>query len=336
MRTLPKLAAILSALLAAGAARAAPAEAPAAAPKANLSVPLPPPPAGAGAPAQVDVAVRRLADRLADAQARRPDGRYQRIAVLDLAENGAAAKDRSLGKVVSAELATTLRRDHGWLLVERARLGAILAEQKLGVMGVTDRQAQDVGKVADAQAVVVGSVSEVGDRYLVAARLITVDAGTVVAAASESIQAAGLVSLASEAVVLRSRGDAAFRSAVIPGWGQVYNRQPAKAALFGGGVALLVAGAVGYHLSGAKAESDYRSRTTAAALGGDPAGTAANLRRTAEDRYATRNWLLYGAAGLWLLNVGDAWLGGTDGSRVVAGAVPAEGGGLAFALVGRY
>lgn len=318
------------------------------------TVPLPPPPAGAtpvprpatvapdqkgaATPARVDVAVRRLADQLAAGYARRPSSRYERVAVLDLSENGAGAKDRSLGKVVSTELATTLRRDHGWLLVERARLGAILSEQRLGVMGVTapsDRQVQEIGKFADAQAVVLGSVSEVGDRYLVSARLVTVDRAENLAAASESIQAASLVALASDAVVLRSRGDAAYRSTILPGWGQLYNRQPAKAALFGGGVALLVGGAVGYHLAGAKAEDDYRSKSTATALGGDPAQAAAELRKRAEDRYATRNALLIGAAALWALNVGDAWLSGTDGERLVVAGTPTQGG-LALAVAGRF
>jgi len=289
----------------------------------------------AAPPAQVEVAVRRLADQLAAAWARRPSSRYERVAVVDLAEIGEGAKKRSLGKVVGAELATVLHRDHGWLLVERARLGAILGELKLVEMGLVEKKAQQVGQMAEAQALVTGSVSEAGDRYLVTVRLVSTEKGEVLAAASESIQAASLVALSSEAVVLRSRWDAVYRSALIPGWGQAYNKQPAKAALFGGTTALLLGGALAFQLAGMNAESDYQALTTPAALGADPQASAADLRKQAENCYTWRNYMLYGAAAVWAINVGDAWFSGTDGERMVVGVAPGPGGGGLY-LAGRF
>lgn len=331
--------AVLAALLALPAAPLAAASLPALepVPQSLRDVPLPPPPAAARPvpPARVEVAVRRIADQLASGYAKRPSSRYERVAVIDLSETGPGAKERSLGKVVAAELATALRRDHGWLLVERSRIGAVLSELKLAEMGVIEKRVQDVGQLADAQALLIGSVSEAGDRYLVSVRLVSVDRGEALAAASEAIQAASLVALSSDAVVLRSRGDAVYRSALIPGWGQAYNRQPAKAALFGGGVALLLGGALGFQLAGMKAEDDYDRRVTASALGGDPLLAASELRETAETRYAWRSYLLAGAAGLWLLNVGDAWFGGTDGEGMVLGVAPGVGG-VGFTLGGRF
>jgi len=207
--------------------------------------------ARAGAPPArtegVDVAVRRLGDMLASGLSRLPGGaRYQRLAVLPLTETGPESRRRELGAVVTAELATTLRRDHGLLLVERARLGSLLAEVKLGEMGLVDpKDAPRLGRLADAQALVMGSVADAGDRFLVNARIVATESSETLATASESISAASLISLSSEAVVLRSRRDAVYRSLLLPGWGQAYNRQGGKAVAFGVAAAgtLVAAGA---------------------------------------------------------------------------------------------
>ena len=104
----------------------------AAAPRAGEPPPPPPPSAEArqrstAESASVDVAIRRMADQLAAGFARLPgNARYRRLAVLQFTDVGPEAKKRELGTVVSAELATNLRRDHGLLLVEREKLGAIL------------------------------------------------------------------------------------------------------------------------------------------------------------------------------------------------------------------
>ena len=285
--------------------------------------------------ASIEVAMRRLSDSLAAGFFKLPGARYRRLAVLDFAENGGQARTRELGKVVAAELAVDLRRDYDLFLVERSRLGAVLGEIRLAEMGAVDAaQAAQLGRLADAQALVLGAVSEAGDRFLVTARVVGTETGETLAVASESISAASLVALSSRAVVLRSRKDAVFRSMVVPGWGQVYNRQPAKAALFAGTEGALLAGALAFHLRGAAAEEDYRRRTTPGELGDDPAATAAALRRRAERAYRTRNTLLWVSAGVWALNVADAWSSGVDGEKLLA-AVPLDGG-AGLVLAGRF
>ena len=42
-----------------------------------------------------------------------------------------------------------------------------------------------------------------------------------------------------------------FRSLIVPGWGQSYNRQPVKGLVFGGLAVATIGGAVAYHLMGA-------------------------------------------------------------------------------------
>jgi TolB-like protein len=287
----------------------------------------------------VDVAMRRLADQLAVGFAKMPgSARYRRLAVLPFAEVGPEARKRELGALVSAELSTDLRQNQGLLLVERARVGALMAEMKLGEMGVVDpATAPRLGKLADAQALVLGTVADAGDRFLVNARVVATETAETLSSASESVSAGTLIALSSEAVVLRSKKDAVFRSLLVPGWGQAYNRQPVKSAVFGALAAGTVGTALWFHLQGAKAQRDYDRLVTAGQLGSDPAGRAAALRADAEGAYRTRNGFLWAAAGVWVVNVADAYLFGIDGDRVVDGvALAPRPGGLQLALAGRF
>ena len=280
--------------------------------------------------ASIEVTMRRMADALAAGFYKLPgSARYRRLAVVDFAEAGESARKRELGKVISAELSTDLRRDHNLILVERARLGSVMAEMKLAQMGLVDpRQASDIGRLADAQALVVGSVSDAGDRFLVDARIVSAEDGQALAAASEAISAASLVALSSDAVVLRSKRDAVFRSLLLPGWGQFYNREPKKGAGFAAAEALVLGGALFFHLQGRSAEDAYHSRASAGSLGSDPSGEAARLRLRAERYYGARNTLLWVALGVWAVNVADAWYSGVDGEAALALApAPVPGGG---------
>jgi TolB-like protein len=284
----------------------------------------------------VDVAMRRLGDMLASGLSRLPGGaRYQRLAVLPLGEVGPEARKRELGAVVTAELSTTLRRDHGLLLVERARLGSLLAEVKLGEMGLVDPgDAPKLGRLSDAQALVMGSVADAGDRFLVNARIVATESGETLATASESISAGSLIALSSEAVVLRSRKDAVYRSLLLPGWGQAYNRQGGKAVAFGVAAAGTLGAALAFHLAGQRAQDDYQSKVTAGQLGGDPSGQAAALRAEAVDNYQRRNAFLIGAGAVWAVGVVDAYLFGVDGEKAADGlalGLAAEGMGMAVA-----
>ena len=184
-------------------------------------------------------------------------------------------------------------------------------------------QASRIGQMADAQALVVGSVAETGDRYLITARIVSTQTGESLAAESASIPEAALVAVASDAVVLRSRGDAALRSLLVPGMGQFYNRQPAKGWAFAGVALGLAGGAVGFHVAGSSAQSDYEAATNPT--------DAQKYYDQAESLYRTRDWLLVGLAVTWAVNVLDAYLSGVDGRAMLGGVAiapaPLQGGG---------
>ncbi len=257
----------------------------------------------AGLEAQtLEVELRRLADTLAKGLAELPgEIRYQRIAVLPFEEAGETTHDKQLGTLVPSELTTILHRDHGLLVVERSALAKVIEELALGQTGLVDeKQSVEVGKLAGAQALIVGTVSEVGDRYLVDARVVSVATGEVALAASGKLPAADLIALSSEAVVLRTRAGSVYRSLLLPGWGQVYNRQPEKAAVFVGAEALGLGVALAMHLRGKGYEDEYEALGT-----GSPPESFA-VRRDAEDAYRLRNIALYVTLGIHALNVVDA------------------------------
>jgi TolB-like protein len=299
--------------------------------------PLPPPPvprAGAADSPRIEVAIRKLADGLAAGFARMPGNmRYKRLAVLPFGETGERAQKQKLGLIVAAELATDLKRDHGLLLVEREKLGQVLGEMKLQQMVSPDpATASKIGQIAEAQALVVGSISEAGDRFLVNARIVATETGESLAAESASVPAAGMVAMASDAVVLRSRGDAAFRSLIVPGLGQAYNRQPAKAWAFAGAAVALAGGAVAFHVIGTDKQKQYQDATTSE--------DAARLYDDTQAAFRTRNWLLVGLGTVWAVNVLDAYLSGVDGKAALEGGLAVapvatpDGGGLLVA--GRF
>ena len=83
----------------------------------------------------IEVAMRRVADGLASGFQRLPGNvRYRRLAVLPFTEVGETTQKRQLGTLVAAEVTTILRRDHNFLLVERARLTARQATPRPGAL----------------------------------------------------------------------------------------------------------------------------------------------------------------------------------------------------------
>src|SRR6266568_3558122 len=289
-----------------------------------------------GAADSIDVAMRRLSDGLAAGFAHMPgSSRYKRLAVLTFAETGDQAQKQKIGQIVTAEVATNLKRDHGLLLVERTRLNEVMGELKLQQMASpSSSEAAQLGKLAEAQALVLGQVNEVGDRFLVNARIVATETGETLAAESSSVSSAGMVSFAKDAVVLRSKSDALFRSLLFPGLGQLYNRQPAKGWAFLGTEVALLGTALGFHLAGSKAYTQYQD--VGPAPGQSPSAEASQLYDLSASRYRTRDDLLIAAGAVWIVNVVDAYVSGVDGEKLLSGGssaavVPVDGGALAVA-----
>lgn len=251
--------------------------------------------------------LRRLADQLARGLGLlEGDARYQTFAVLPFSEIGVTTHDKELGLLVSSEVATVLNRDHGLILVERSQLDKVIAELSLGQSGLVDpAKSAEVGKLAGAKALIMGTVSEAGDRYLVNAKVVSTGEGRVLLTENTALPAGDLVALSSEAVVLRTRGGALYRSLLLPGWGQLYNRQPIKGAAIAGAEVAALGAALAYHFIGQSKQDAYRKLPA-----GQPTQVYEARISEAESRYDMRNILLYVAIGIHALNIIDALVSG--------------------------
>ena len=271
-----------------------------------------------GRPADVAIQVRILGDKLAAGYTSAPgQGRYLRWAVTKFQELGAEPQRQQLGTVVASELENALLHDHSFVMTERLHLAAAMKELSLNeATGVDDKAGEKMAKLAGVDALVIGSVSQLGDSYRVTARVLAVNEGRVSASGEVNIDARGLIALSSDAVVLRSRSGAVFRSVILPGWGQFYNRQQAKGIIVMTAIAGLGAGALTAQLLGLKSLSDYDApdpRSGVCAGASDVPTCVQGFRTTAEGRFALRNYLLIGLGAAWGLNVLDAYLSGYDG-----------------------
>lgn len=287
---------------------------------------LPEPPAAAiddveeieGRPSSVQIQIRLLSDKLAAAFKDKPgNGRYERWAVVPFDNQGDDAAKRQLGEVIGAEVESRLKNDHGLVLVERMQMARVLQEMQLAQVGlVAETDASQMGKMLDAQVLVTGTVGQLGDKYVVNARVVAVEEAKVLASAQVTIEAEGLIALSSDAIVLRSKSDAVFRSVLIPGWGQFYNRQQAKGTAIMIASGALLAGGITFYVLGSQTESDYKgiSQENLGPCEGrasEQLGACVEAQRVlAESHYGISRALFIGLGAVYAYNLLDAWLSG--------------------------
>jgi TolB-like protein len=193
-------------------------------------------------------AVERLTDGLHFEIGQLPGAtRYQRVAVMPLQENGAAAQNLTLGTYLQQEISGSLV-ERGYLSVERTRLNEAIAQMGLA-QALNADHAPATGKMLGAQIIVTGSVSDTGDRFIIIGRALDARTGALLGSAKVDAKRENIVTLASGAIETRNAGGAAFRSAILPGWGQFYYQKPIRGMLWTVGtyssalVALAAAGA---------------------------------------------------------------------------------------------
>lgn len=129
------------------------------------------------------VLIESLAD---DIVAQLREQNVSNIAVCDFADLDGQVSD--FGKFVAEELTTRLFAYRELTVIERQMLNQIINEQKLTLSGlINDRDAVSLGRISGAQALVTGTVSDLGDRIKINARLISTETGKIFSAASTVI-----------------------------------------------------------------------------------------------------------------------------------------------------
>lgn len=240
----------------------------------------------------------------------------RKIAVSALVSLGPTARDKQMGDVVAEILQEKLAKVEGVTLIERMQLAKILEELKLSLLGLTDPgNAEAVGKMAGADAMIVGSVSEVAADFRISIRLVNVETGKIEKALAVSVPQENMIALSSDYVVVRTRSDAIFRSLLIPGWGQMYNRAPVRGGMYLTLTAAAGGGAVAAFMLAEQSAKDYDAYKP-------KAGEAPDQKKLdgLADEYSTRrkwaNGLGFAAAGIWLVNIIDAAATGQASTEV--------------------
>ncbi|MEK7747389.1 MAG: FlgO family outer membrane protein, partial [Elusimicrobiota bacterium] len=130
--------------------------------------------------------IQRAADTLIqEYRTKNPGKAKQPLAVFPLNAPGDLGKKR-VGYAVSELLIPHFVKSAEFLVVERAALEKLLDEQRLHLTGLIDPDtAVKMGHLIGAKTVLLGSVEEIGGKYLVNARLVDADSGEVAAATHE-------------------------------------------------------------------------------------------------------------------------------------------------------
>ncbi|MDY6792519.1 MAG: FlgO family outer membrane protein, partial [Thermodesulfobacteriota bacterium] len=106
-----------------------------------------------------------------------------KIAVMEFKSLNPGAKSASLGSMIAEMFTTEVVNNNSFKIVEREQLNKILGELQIGQSGVLDTtDAQKLGKILGAGAIITGSVMKLGDSLRIDSRIIEVETGIIVSA----------------------------------------------------------------------------------------------------------------------------------------------------------
>lgn len=264
---------------------------------------------------KLDVELRQTCDIVASGVRRLPgDTRYLRIAVLQLGgADRSVDADRSRRMVSDYLAIDCLERQHRLSTVPQV------------LRGSTDDSIESIRTAVaglDVQVVVTGELTRAPEGYATSIRVIALESGTELTSAMRTLPEMPLDGLAA-CVLEPRRGSALMRSALAPGWGQIYNGQVLEGALLLTLETALLGGALGSELAGRGARARYDE--------GVPRTVDENDK--AQQHFDRRTLLLGVAAGVWVYAMIDAYLGGyvyqpQDAHRIRVQLEPTGGAGL--------
>lgn len=250
--------------------------------------------------------MQSLVDQIALAMESLPgETRYQRLAVLPMTTTATSDESKGLARAVERELSSALVA-RGFLVVERARLDDVVAAREAEL---DDAGVMALSRAVDAQALVIGSLAATGASLVVSVRVVSSTNGAVLGTATAEVPRSGAIAAGSPLLEQHTPGESLFRSALLPGWGQLTNEEPVKAAVVGVVVGGLAATTV--LVGGAGLITRVSYELGAPFPGQDPADIGQQLKARRE----LADVLLVAAGGgvvltaiLWSANVVDAYL----------------------------
>lgn len=92
------------------------------------------------------------------------------------------------GKFLAEELVTRLYKTKKLKVIERQRLDKVIAEQKLSLTEIIEASsAKRIGRILGVDAIVAGTISELGNNFRINARIINTETGELLAAAGTTV-----------------------------------------------------------------------------------------------------------------------------------------------------
>ncbi|MCH8021320.1 PEGA domain-containing protein [candidate division KSB1 bacterium] len=104
------------------------------------------------------------------------------IAILPFTNANAQAKEAEFGRTVSSMLATALRNQTNFIVLERNELHQVLTEQVLQESGLTKEQTQELAKIYNVEVILTGDISLINNTLHIDARLVEIKSSEIVVA----------------------------------------------------------------------------------------------------------------------------------------------------------
>ncbi|MDP6396776.1 MAG: FlgO family outer membrane protein [Candidatus Marinimicrobia bacterium] len=222
------------------------------------------------------------------------------VAVLSFETTEGRTEARDLGEAAAILINQNLISIPNISVVERERLEDIIEEIGLSQTGLTSDEIE-VGNILNVQYLIAGAVADLGNRFLLAARIINVETGNILQSASVEIPSNSFLSISSELVMIKKYPiTAAFRSMIFPGWGQFYNDKPRKGSIILGSELLMAASTISSYVL-YKQSKDAYDRSTQRDVASD--------NYSEMEKYAQINWVSLGVmGGIWLYAIVDSYI----------------------------
>ena len=222
------------------------------------------------------------------------------VAVLSFETTEGRTEARDLGEAAAILINQNLISIPNISVVERERLEDIIEEIGLSQTGLTSDEIE-VGNILNVQYLIAGAVADLGNRFLLAARIINVETGNILQSASVEIPSNSFLSLSSELVMIKKYPiTAAFRSMIFPGWGQFYNDKPRKGSIILGSELLMAASTISSYVLYKQSKNAY-DRSTQRDVASD--------NYSEMEKYAQINWVSLGVmGGIWLYAIVDSYI----------------------------
>lgn len=262
------------------------------------------------------------------------------IAVIPYENRTQASPDP--GRSIAEFAVAHLQQNKSFILVDRMQFNKTMEELALSQTGVIDeKNALSVGKALAASWLLTGSVTNALGKVMINSRIVETETGRIVASASLSVDPKSVMAFSREVLGEQGTiGGSLFRSALIPGWGQIYADQKVRGYICLGGY-LAGLGVTGVFIGQAvhadqdisnfykKLETEGKPQLKAEyqAQGGDPnspgftdfisfkRATLLQNREAAVQRFAICAIV---TGGVYLLNLVDAGIAGAQSKKNVS------------------